>query len=141
VNATDTPDPALNWLMSDFVQRNKPAGAASATLTSADGVLIGHSSGIPADNAEKVAAIVSGLLSLASGGARFFEAGPVKSTIVDMQGGSLYVSAIHGQAGLGVLASPHHDPDQLLFEITQLREKVGAQIAGGLRLDQAPDPA
>ena len=71
----------LDWVMSRFVE--EVPDAAHAILVSADGLLMASSTSIPGERAEQVAAVSSGLASLAVGAARLFEGGSVMQTIVE----------------------------------------------------------
>ena len=61
----------LDWVVNRFV--DSVPGAAHAVLVSADGLLMAASGRLPAERAEQVAAVSSGLASLATGAARLFE--------------------------------------------------------------------
>ncbi|MEG7727159.1 roadblock/LC7 domain-containing protein, partial [Listeria monocytogenes] len=77
LSATDN---NLNWLVSRFVE--EVTDAAHAILVSADGLLMAESQSIPGERAEQVAAVSSGLASLAVGAARLFDGGAVLQTVV-----------------------------------------------------------
>ena len=66
-------DRDLDWVMSRFVE--EVPDAAHAILVSGDGLLMASSTSIPGERAEQVAAVSSGLASLAVGAARLFEGG------------------------------------------------------------------
>ena len=72
----------LDWLVSRFV--DEVPDAAHAILVSADGLLMAANSSIPGERAEQVAAVSSGVASLAVGAARLFEGGAVLQTVVEM---------------------------------------------------------
>ena len=71
VASTAGDDRDLDWVMSRFVE--EVPDAAHAILVSADGLLMASSTSIPGERAEQVAAVSSGLASLAVGAARLFE--------------------------------------------------------------------
>ena len=64
---------SLDWLVSNFA-REVP-GVSHAVLVSVDGLLIAASEQLPRDRAEQLAAVTSGLASLAAGAAQLFEGG------------------------------------------------------------------
>ena len=64
--------------------RQRRAGRVARDLVSADGLLMASSSHLPADRADQLAAVTSGLASLSSGAARLFEAGEVRQSVVEM---------------------------------------------------------
>ncbi len=57
---------SLDWLVSNFA-RDVP-GVSHAVLVSVDGLLIAANEQLPRDRAEQLAAVTSGLASLAAGG-------------------------------------------------------------------------
>jgi uncharacterized protein len=116
----------LGWLVSDFVGR--VPGVAHAVAVSADGLLVAVSEGLPRDRADQVAAIGSGLVALASGAARCFEAGGVVQTVVEMDGGVLLVMSIGAGSSLVVLAGDGCDIGQVAFETALLVERVGEAL-------------
>jgi predicted regulator of Ras-like GTPase activity (Roadblock/LC7/MglB family) len=77
------------WLITDFVHR--VPGAAHAVVVSADGLLLAASRGLPKDRADQLAAVASGLTSLARGAAKVFEGGTVAQTVVEMANGFLFL--------------------------------------------------
>src|SRR5216683_5061417 len=82
----------LNWLITNFVERVPTV--AHAIVVSADGLPLAFSEGFPPDRADQLAAVASGLVSLTQGAARVFEAGTVTQTVVEMEGGFLFIMAI-----------------------------------------------
>ena len=116
----------LNWLITSFVER-VPA-VAHAIVVSADGLPLAFSDGFPADRADQLAAVTSGLSSLTQGAARVFEAGSVIQTVVEMQGGLLLVMTISNGSSLAVLAAPDCDMGLVAYEMTLLVERVGRAL-------------
>jgi uncharacterized protein len=125
----------LGWLVADLVRR--VPGVAHAVAVSADGLLIAVSEGLPRDRADQVAAIASGLVGLASGAARCFEAGEVVQTVVEMDGGLLMIMSISAGSALVVLSTNEGDVEQVAFEMALLVERVGDALTPALR--SAPD--
>ncbi len=66
-------------------------------------------------------------------GARCFEAGGVKETIVEMDGGIMLLMAISDGSALAVLASPMCDIGQVAYEMTLLVDRVGQILTPELR--------
>jgi predicted regulator of Ras-like GTPase activity (Roadblock/LC7/MglB family) len=128
----------LNWLITNFVER-VPA-VAHAIVVSADGLPLAFSAGFPADRADQLAAVTSGLTSLTQGAARVFEAGSVIQTVVEMDGGLLLVMAISNGSSLAVLAASDCDMGLVAYEMTLLVERVGRALTpgprGGLRRER-----
>lgn len=121
----------LGWLVSRFV-RDVP-GAAHAVLVSADGLSMAFSAGLPIDRAEQIAAVSSGLASLAAGSARLFEAGRVLQTIVEMEQGFLMLMAVSEGSHLAVLTTSQADLGQVGYEMALLVERVGRAMSASAR--------
>src|SRR5919201_307437 len=121
----------LDWLLVDFV-RGTP-GARHALVVSADGLRLAASQGIDEALGDQLAAVTSGLLSLAQGAARSFGAGPVRQTIVEMAGGYLFVTSISEGSMLAVLAERTSDMGLIGYEMTLLASRVGHMLTPGRR--------
>jgi predicted regulator of Ras-like GTPase activity (Roadblock/LC7/MglB family) len=121
----------LNWLVSEFAVR--VADVAHAAVVSADGVPLALSEDIPAEYAEQLAAITSGLASLMQGAARIFEAGFPTQALVEMQGGLMLVKSVSDGSCLAVLASPDCDTDLVSYEMSLLVEAVGEVLTPAIR--------
>ncbi len=113
----------LGWLVTDFTTR--VADVAQASVISADGVRLALSEDIPADSAEYLAAITSGLVSLMEGAARIFQAGLPGRALVEMEGGLMLIKAISDGSSLAVLAARECDTELVSYEMTLLVEAVG----------------
>jgi predicted regulator of Ras-like GTPase activity (Roadblock/LC7/MglB family) len=121
----------LNWLVTDFVER--VPDVAHAVIVSSDGVTVAVSAGFPQDRADRLAAVTSGLSSLAQGAARMFEGGTVIQTVVEMDGGVLVVMTISHGASLAVLAGPDGKMGLIAYEMTLLVERAGRMITPATR--------
>lgn len=124
----------LDWFMTNFV-RDVP-GVSHAILVSADGLLMASSSHLPADRAEQLAAVTSGLASLSSGAARLFEAGNVRQSIVEMDDGYLLSMGVGNGSYLATLASISCDIGQVGYEMAVLVDRVGKTIQATQRAAQ-----
>jgi predicted regulator of Ras-like GTPase activity (Roadblock/LC7/MglB family) len=122
----------LDWLVSRFV--DEVADAAHAILVSADGLLMAASASIPGDRAEQVAAVSSGLASLAVGAARLFEGGAVLQTIVEMDHGYLMLMSVGDGSNLAVLTQEAADIGQVGYEMALLVERVGRAVQAQARV-------
>jgi uncharacterized protein len=127
----------LDWLLVDFVRVT--AGARHALVVSADGLRLAASQGIDEALGDQLAAVTSGLLSLTLGVARSFAAGPVRQTIVEMDGGYLFVTSISEGSMLAVFAERACDLGMIGYEMTLLAAQVGHMLTPGRRL-AAPGP-
>src|SRR3954453_8692189 len=105
----------LDWLVTRFV--DDVPNAPPAILVSADGLLMASSTSIPGERAEQVAAVSSGLASLAVGAARLFEGGSVMQTIVEMEMGFLMLMSVGDGSNLTVLTTEEADIGQVGYEM------------------------
>ena len=121
----------LNWLVTNFVER--VPSVAHSIVVSADGLPLAFSKGFPADRADQLAAITSGLTSLTQGAARVFEGGPVTQTVVEMKAGLLFVMTISGGSSLAVLASAECDMGLVAYEMALLVGQAGRTLTPGMR--------
>ena len=128
----------LDWLLDDFVRST--AGARHALVVSADGLRLATSRGIDEALGDQLAAVTSGLLSLAQGVAQSFAAGPVRQTIVEMAGGYLFVTSISEGSMLAVFAERTCDMGMIGYEMTLLAARVGHMLTPSRR-GAAPGPA
>ena len=121
----------LDWFVSNFV-RDVP-GVSHAILVSSDGLLMASSSRLPTDRAEQLAAVTSGLASLASGAARLFEAGDVRQSIIEMDDAFLLVMGVGNGSYLATLASVSGDIGQVGYEMAVLVDRVGQSVEAAPR--------
>jgi hypothetical protein len=119
------------WLIADFV--NRVPGAAHAATVSADGLVIAADPQLSKAQADTLAAITSGLVSLAQGAARSFGTEPVLQQTVEMSGGHLFIMTIGDGSSLAVLARPGCDLAQVAFEMTVLVNRVGDALTPEVR--------
>jgi hypothetical protein len=113
----------MSWLLTSFA--DQVAGVAHAVAVSADGLLLAASRDLPEDRADQLSAIVAGLVSLTHGAARCFEAGGVLQTVVEMNGGFLFLMSISDGSALATLASRTCDVGQVGYEMALLVDRVG----------------
>jgi hypothetical protein len=132
VASTAGDDRDLDWVMSRFV--DDVPDAAHAILVSADGLLMASSTSIPGERAEQVAAVSSGLASLAVGAARLFEGGSVMQTIVEMEMGFLMLMSVGDGSNLTVLTTEEADIGQVGYEMALLVDRVGRTVEAQARV-------
>ena len=128
---------SLDWLVSRFV--DEVPDAAHAILLSADGLLMAASASIPGDRAEQVAAVSSGLASLAVGASRLFDGGAVLQTIVEMEHGYLMLMSVGDGSNLAVLTQEAADVGQVGYEMALLVDRVGRTVQAQARVRAAAD--
>lgn len=116
----------FGWLVDDFV--NRVPGVAHALVVSAEGMPLSASAHLPRDRADQLAAVASGLVSLAAGAARCFDAGQVVQTVVELERGIMLLMSISDGSSLAVLAAPTCDIGLVGYEMTLLVDRVGQQL-------------
>jgi uncharacterized protein len=116
----------MGWLLSNFA--DSVAGIAHVVAVSADGLLLASSRDLPADRADQLAAITSGVVSLTDGASRMFNAGDVQQTIIEMDSGYLFLMSISDGSSMAVLAARSCDVGQVGYEMALLVERVGAAL-------------
>ncbi|WP_033342368.1 roadblock/LC7 domain-containing protein [Catenuloplanes japonicus] len=120
----------FNWLISNFVRGT--AGVREAVAVSSDGILIATSAGLDRADADHLAAVVSGLTSLARSAARRYDFSGLKLIMIEMTSGFLVVSTLGGGTCLGVLADGDCDVSLIGYEIAMLGERVGDLLTPAL---------
>ena len=113
----------MGWLLSNFA--DSVAGIAHVVAVSADGLLLASSRDLPADRADQLAAITSGVVSLTDGASRMFNAGEVQQTIIEMDSGYLFLMSISDGSSMAVLAARSCDVGQVGYEMALLVDRVG----------------
>lgn len=117
----------LDWFVAKFV-RDVP-GVSHAILVSSDGLLMASSSRLSGDHADQMAAVTSGLASLASGAARLFDAGNVRQSIIEMEEAFLLVMGVGNGSYLAVLTTVTCDIGQVGYEMAVLVDRVGKTVS------------
>jgi predicted regulator of Ras-like GTPase activity (Roadblock/LC7/MglB family) len=125
---------SLDWLVSNFA--HEVPGVSHAVLVSVDGLLIAASEQLPRERAEQLAAVTSGLASLAAGAAQLFEGGQVLQSVVEMANGYLLVMRVGDGSQLATLAVPNCDIGQIGYEMAVLVERVGNVVSSSRRAPQ-----
>jgi len=116
----------MGWLLENFVDH--VPGIAHVIAVSADGLLLASSRDLPADRAEQLAAVAAGVVSLTWSTARYFDGGRVLQTIIEMDGGYLFLMSISNGSSLAALAGRNCDVGQVGYEMALLVERVGAAL-------------
>jgi predicted regulator of Ras-like GTPase activity (Roadblock/LC7/MglB family) len=127
----NAPGSTLDWLVTKFA-REVP-GVAHALLVSVDGLAIAASEQLPRERADQLAAVSSGLASLATGAAQLFEGGQVLQSVVEMQNGYLLLMRVGDGSHLATLAMPSCDIGQIGYEMAILVERVGGVVESSRR--------
>ena len=117
---------SVNWLLHNFTQAT--VGVEGAIGVSSDGLLMSVFGAFDRATADRFAAIVAGLRSLADGAARVLDRGALSQVVVEMSGGYLVVAQISDGSTLGVLTAPRCDLGLIAYETTLLVERVGGHL-------------
>ncbi|WP_328334972.1 MULTISPECIES: roadblock/LC7 domain-containing protein [unclassified Streptomyces] len=121
----------LDWLLDDLT--NRVEHVRYALVLSNDGLVTGVSKELAREDAEHLAAVASGLHSLAKGSGRHFRAGGVRQTMVEFDEGILFVTAAGEGSCLAVLSTAEADIGQIAYEMTLLVNRVGEHLAVAAR--------
>ncbi|MFI6345619.1 roadblock/LC7 domain-containing protein [Streptomyces sp. NPDC050560] len=116
----------LGWLLDDLTERL--GQVRHALVLSNDGLVTGASTGLRREDAEHLAAVASGLNSLAKGSGHHFGAGKVRQTMVEFDDAVLFVTAAGDGSCLCVLSAADADVGQVAYEMTLLVNRVGEHL-------------
>ncbi|MGP3986118.1 roadblock/LC7 domain-containing protein [Streptomyces sp. 3N207] len=126
----------FSWLLADLVRR--VPHATGALLLSADG-LTQSAHGLEPDAADQLAALASGLHSLArSFGLRMAGGDGVRQVVVELDHSLLCVSRAGQGTRLAVLAAREADPAVLGYEMTMLIKRVRPFLTAPARQSVQP---
>ncbi|MCT7368038.1 roadblock/LC7 domain-containing protein [Mycolicibacterium llatzerense] len=127
---------SLDWLVTKFA--DEVSGVAHAILVSADGLLMAASSRMPTERADQLAAVASGLASLATGASQLFDGGHVLQSVVEMEHGYLLLMRVGDGSNLATLATRSCDIGQIGYEMAILVERVGTVVQSARRTSAEP---
>jgi hypothetical protein len=116
----------FNWLLDSFT--SSTAGVQEAIAVSSDGLLMAVSANKDRSNAERLAAMVSGLTSLAGGVASWYALGDLNRVIVDMTDGYFLITAISAGSVLGVVADRSCNLGTIAYEMTLFAGRAGGAL-------------
>jgi predicted regulator of Ras-like GTPase activity (Roadblock/LC7/MglB family) len=116
----------FNWLLDSFT--SSTAGVREAIAVSSDGLLMAKSNIADRANAERLAAVVSGMTSLAGGAATWYSLGGLNRVVIDMTGGYLLVTSISAGSVLGVIADRTASLGTVAYEMTLFASRAGGAL-------------
>jgi predicted regulator of Ras-like GTPase activity (Roadblock/LC7/MglB family) len=116
----------LDWLLDDLVRR--VGHVAKAVILSSDGMAVGASDTLERDDAEHLAALAAGLVSLARGAGYHAGGGQVRQTVVEMDSGFLLVTAAGSGCSLAVITGPDADLGLVAYEMAIMVRRSGEHI-------------
>jgi predicted regulator of Ras-like GTPase activity (Roadblock/LC7/MglB family) len=123
----------FTWLLKNFA--TETAGVVDAIAVSSDGLLIAVSQLRDSSDSERLAAIVSGITSLAAGVAGNYGLGDLNKVIIELEEGHVLVSAIGSGAVLGVVTSKEAKLGNIAFEMTVFANRAGVALSPQLVLE------
>jgi predicted regulator of Ras-like GTPase activity (Roadblock/LC7/MglB family) len=123
----------FTWLLNRFA--TETAGVVDAIAVSSDGLLIAVSGLRGSSDSERLAAIVSGITSLAAGVAGNYGLGGLNKVVIDLDAGHVLVSAIGSGAVLGVVTSKAAKLGNVAYEMTVFANRAGAALSPQLVLE------
>ncbi|WP_031510093.1 roadblock/LC7 domain-containing protein [Streptomyces megasporus] len=121
----------LDWLLDDLTQR--VSSVRHALVLSNDGLVTAAGQGLERSEAEHLAAVSSGLHSLARGTGEHFHVGRVRQTVIEFDEGMLFVTAAGHGSCLCVLTTADADMGQVAYEMTLLVNRVGEHLGVAMR--------
>lgn len=116
----------FNWLLNRFA--TETAGVVDAIAVSSDGLLIAVSQLREHADSERLAAIVSGITSLAAGASGNYGLGGLNKVIIDLEGGHVLISAIGSGAVLGVVTDKEAKLGNIAYEMTLFANRAGSAL-------------
>lgn len=139
-NKPMAPSQELDWAL-DEALRDVPE-AVHAVLFSADGLVLARSSGLDRETAERTAAGLSGLSSMARGTAEFCgdPASPWRQTVSEYAGGYILLVKAGAGAYVAVSATQRVDMEALANRVQVLVARLGAVMTSPQRHDTGIRP-
>ncbi|WP_425828023.1 roadblock/LC7 domain-containing protein [Streptomyces fractus] len=114
--------PGVDWLLDELAARVPEV--RYVVMLSGDGLCVGASTALGRDESERFCAIASGFHSLAKGAGHHFDAGGVVQTMVELEGGFLFVVAAGEGSCLAVFTDGHADIGLVAYEMALLVDRV-----------------
>ncbi|WP_337062851.1 roadblock/LC7 domain-containing protein [Kineococcus sp. G2] len=111
----------FSWLLDNFV-RSTP-GVQHTVVVSADGLLMAMSDHLHREAGDQLAAIVSGVSSLARGAARQLESGEVRQAIIEMDDSFFFLVNVSDGSVLAVSAESGCDVGLIGYEMAMLVQR------------------
>lgn len=130
-------DETVQWLLDQMV--DGVPEMLHAVLLSGDGLAIAHSRDVQQDDAEQLAAMASGLHSLAVGVQQRFNGGQVRQTVIQSEKRYVLVAEAGAGARVAVLASNTVDAGMMAYQAHTLVQKVGDYLGAAPRSDRQHD--
>ncbi|GAA4503059.1 roadblock/LC7 domain-containing protein [Actinoallomurus oryzae] len=128
-----TTDRDLDWLLENLLERT-PA-TRHALVLSKDGLKLCHTYGLSVDQADQLAAIASGIQSLAYGASAEFGdgSGGLRQSMTEFHGGLLFIVEAGEGAHLAVVATEEADVGMIGHNMHELVEQLGEHLVAAPR--------
>lgn len=136
VTSPSQPAREVQWLINNF--NDRVPGVSHAIVVSSDGLLLIASKFLPREANEKLAAIVSGLASMAAGAAEIFKEDGMLQTMLEMPNGFLLIRLISDGSILATLSARGADLGTVGYEMTRLAKQSGELLTPELRQELRP---
>lgn len=121
----------LNWLLDDLVDR--VGEIRQAVLLSRVGLVVAASNTVTREDAEHLAALSSGLHSLANGLREHFGRKEVKQSIIEMDGFLFFISAAGDGSCLAVLSDADGNVGLVGYEMSMLTSRLHKRLSVAAR--------
>ncbi|WP_432039899.1 roadblock/LC7 domain-containing protein [Streptomyces cucumeris] len=130
----NTTDRSLDWLLENLLE--KTPGSRHALVLSRDGLKLCLTSGLSVDQADQLAAIASGIQSLAHGASIEFGdgSGGVRQSMTEFHGGILFIVEAGEGAHLAVVAHDEADVGVIGHNMNELVEQIGDYLRAAPRV-------
>ena len=126
----------LDQLLTGLVDR--VADVNQAVVLSEDGLVVSKSTGFLREDAERLAATASGLMSLSKGVSMDFRGGPVRQALIEMRDSYLILTAAGPGAHLAVLTNQGADVGVVAYQMNMLVKKIGEHLSAAPRAGIGP---
>ncbi|CAM5509794.1 roadblock/LC7 domain-containing protein [Streptomyces aurantiogriseus] len=126
----------LDQLLTGLVDR--VADVNQAVVLSEDGLVVSKSTGFTREDAERLAATASGLMSLSKGVSMDFRGGPVRQALIEMAKSYLILTSAGPGAHLVVLAGSNADVGVVAYQMNMLVKKIGEHLSAAPRTGVGP---
>ncbi|MFF1873563.1 roadblock/LC7 domain-containing protein [Streptomyces sp. CB03911] len=119
----------LDWLLENLLTATP--GARHALVLSADGLKLCHTAALSTDQADQLAAIASGIQSLAHGASIEFgdRSGGVRQSMTEFHGGILCIVAAGEGAHLALVTDDDADVGVVGHNMHGLVEQIGSRLS------------
>jgi uncharacterized protein len=131
--ALSKPAQDLNWLITAFTDRTPEV--QHAMVASSDGMPVALSAGITRAMADQLAAITSGLISVAAAVSQLADGDEVRQAVVEMGRGYFLAMTVRDGSVFCVLTTAQADLGAIGFEMARLVKQAGEILTPALRAE------